>query len=351
MKHSNIKSVCILRLTALGDCINAFGVVNAIHENYPDVKLRWVIDSRFASLFISNDSPIVPLAPVDIKKKGILKSVFSLRKILNNEKFDVLLNMQTSIKASLLSTVIKASEKFGYDKGRRRECQGLFINRYITVPASPHVLSGFISFARSSGFENIIPKWDYHFTAEEIFKAKKLLPASEKLFVIAPASAKVEKNWTADGYIEVTQHAIDKGFNVVIVGSNGKQELELCNHIADSLHNNCTNLCGKTSLRILAAIISLSKLVLSPDSASMHLASSLNIPVIGLFAIHCPDRVGAWNFRKYEVSVYREMVARELGDKPYGWRYRVKNKDAMKEISPCKVIETFDQICADYLLT
>ena len=82
----------------------------------------------------------------------------------------------------------------------------------------------------------------------------------------------------------------------------------------------------------------------------MHLASSLNIPVIGLFAIHNPDRVGAWNFRKYEVSVYAQMAKAELGDKEAGWRYRVKNRDAMKSIDIRKVIESFDRICSDYSL-
>ena len=94
----------------------------------------------------------------------------------------------------------------------------------------------------------------------------------------------------------------------------------------------------------------MASVVISPDSASMHLASSLNIPVIGLFAIHNPDRVGAWNFRKYEVSVYAQMAKAELGDKEAGWRYRVKNRDAMKSIDIRKVIESFDRICSDYSL-
>ena len=70
--HSDKSSVCILRLTALGDCINAFGIANAIHEDYPEVKIKWIIDSRFSSLFISDGKPIVPMVPVEIKKQGLL---------------------------------------------------------------------------------------------------------------------------------------------------------------------------------------------------------------------------------------------------------------------------------------
>ncbi len=350
MTHSDNKSVCILRLTALGDCINAFGIVNAIHEDYPEVKLKWIIDSRFSSLFVSDGEPIVPLAPVEIKKQGLFKSVMSLRKEMKTDRYDALLNMQTSIKASLLSTAVKATDRFGYDAERSREGQSLFINRRIDKPETPHVLSGFISFARTAGFEGIKPKWNYHLTEDEISTAKELIPQDRKILVIAPASAKAEKNWTAEGYTQIGQYAVEKGFHVVIVGGKGSLETELCNRIADNLKDNCTNLCSKTSLRILAAVISLASVVISPDSASMHLASSLNIPVIGLFAIHNPDRVGAWNFRKYEVSVYAQMAAAELGDKDAGWRYRVKNKDAMKAIDIRNVIESFDRICSDYSL-
>lgn len=348
--HSENNTVCILRLTALGDCINAFGIANAIHEDYPEVNLKWIIDSRFSSLFISEGKPIVPMAAVEIKKQGLIKSVISLKKELKNEQYDVLLNMQTSIKASLLSTAVKAKQKFGYDAERSREGQCFFVNRRIDKPDTPHVMSGFISFARSAGFEGIEPKWNYHLTENEVNSAKELIPQDKKILVIAPASAKAEKNWTTEGYTEVGKYAVGKGFHVVIVGGKGALEAELCSRIADNLKEQCTNLCGKTSLRLLAAIISQASVVLSPDSASMHLASSLNIPVIGLFAIHNPDRVGAWNFRKYEVSVYAQMAAAELGDKEIGWRYRVKNTDAMKAIDSKKVIEVFDRICKDYSL-
>lgn len=39
-----IKSVCVLRLSALGDCINAFGLANALHETYKDLDVHFVID-------------------------------------------------------------------------------------------------------------------------------------------------------------------------------------------------------------------------------------------------------------------------------------------------------------------
>lgn len=341
-------SICVLRLSALGDCINAFGLVNALQQHDTNLDISYLIDKRFASLFIKdNGDSIVPLIPVDIKKQGLIKALWNLRKEQKEIKFDALLNLQTSIKASLLSTAIHAKDKFGYDKERRREGKRLFINKIVKSPDNPHVLAGFMAYAKAIGIDNLEPCWDYDLSDDEMATASALLPDG-KIFCIAPASAKKVKNWTVEGYSAIAQYAINKGFKVVLLGSNSSVEQYLCSEIVKSIDGNCTNLCGKTNLRTLAAVIKLSKLVLSPDSAAMHLASSLNIPVIGLFAIHNPKRVGAWNFKDLEVSVYEKMAKQELGDKEITWRYRVKNENAMKEITVESVISMFDKAVTKY---
>ena len=164
-------SICVLRLSALGDCINAFGLVNALQQHDTNLDISYIIDKRFASLFIKdNGDSIVPLI-----------------------KFDALLNLQTSIKASLLSTAIHAKDKFGYDKERRREGQRLFINKIVKSPDNPHVLAGFMAYAKAIGIDNLEPCWDYDLSDDEMATASALLPDG-KIFCIAPASAKKVKN-------------------------------------------------------------------------------------------------------------------------------------------------------------
>ncbi|MGN0915372.1 MAG: glycosyltransferase family 9 protein [Succinivibrio sp.] len=347
----NCSDICVLRLTALGDCINAYGMIHAIKKSYPNANITWIIDSRFASLFRDQNSSIkVNLIEVNPKKDGLLNAYLKLRKELSTKKFDVLLDMQTSIKASIFSTAIKAQVKIGYDDDRRREFQGLFINSTITPPDSPHVLSGFMSFARSSGFDISSPLWDFYLTDEEIQNACELTGDESKIFAVAPASAKAEKNWTAEGYAKVIDHAIDKGFKVILLGSSSRSEIDLSNRILElsDKSEQVVNLMGKTSLRVLAAVISKCALVLSPDSAAMHLASALNVPVIGLFAIHDPDRVGAWNYRALEVSCYKQLKDLELKGGEGNWRYRVKTPNAMTHITSEMVLSAFDRTVTDY---
>ena len=110
--QNNTRNICVLRLSALGDCINAYGLICAMKKASENISVSWVIDSRFASLFVdSNGNELVDLIKADIKNQGILKTFVSLRKRLKHKRYDYLLNIQTSIKASILSLCIKAKTK------------------------------------------------------------------------------------------------------------------------------------------------------------------------------------------------------------------------------------------------
>ncbi|MBQ9275010.1 MAG: glycosyltransferase family 9 protein [Succinivibrio sp.] len=349
MFDSNLKSLCVLRLTALGDCINAFGLIGALRQTRPELELCWIIDERFASLFRdARGQDLVELIPVSFKKHSLPRVIWQLRHTLKTRHFDALLNLQTSIKASLCSLAVRAPLKLGYDAQRAREGQSLFTNLKVPSPRSPHVLAGFMAFAQCLGQGELTPYWDFKLSQGELDDIKTQLPA-QRLFTIAPCSAKAVKNWTADGYAALAQYALQRGFAVILCGSNAEHEREMCHKINYQCANNCLDLCGKTNLRQLAALLKLSSLVLSPDSAAMHLASALGTPVIGLFAIHNPQRVGPWKFMDLNVSVYEQQSRLELGDKGIPWRYRVKNEQAMQLINPEQVKNAFDLACRKYL--
>ena len=79
--QNSTRNICVLRLSALGDCINAYGLICAMKKASENICVSWVIDSRFASLFVdSNGNELVDLIKADIKNQGIIKTFFSLRK-------------------------------------------------------------------------------------------------------------------------------------------------------------------------------------------------------------------------------------------------------------------------------
>ena len=341
------KRIALLRLSALGDCINAFGFIGGLQRAYPKFKLTWIIEERFAPLFYDHDKdPLVPMIEVPLKKQG-LKALLQLKKELKQQHFDYLFDLQTSFKASLTAACIPAKVKYGYDKERAREGQTLFTDVKVPSPESPHVLAGFLAFAKAAGLGEIEPYWDFALQDNERDYAKSYFD-SDRIFLIAPASAKAQKNWTVEGYAEIGRYAHEHGFTVGLLGGSARYEAALCSAIEKELKVPCVNLCGRTSLRELLAVVSVGSLLLAPDSGTMHLASALHTPVIGLFAVHNEQRGGPWNFPDLCVSVYHELAAKELGERAVPWRYRVRAEDAMTRITPDMVKAKFDYAAANY---
>ena len=143
MSHSPLftslpKSLCILRLSAVGDVCHALAVVQHIQRYWPQTKLTWIVGKTEMGLLSGIEG--VELVPYD--KKSGWKGVWNLWMFLKNNQFDALLNMQTAFRASIISLGIQAKYKIGFGKKRSREGQWLFVNRRVQDPETPHGFCG-----------------------------------------------------------------------------------------------------------------------------------------------------------------------------------------------------------------
>ena len=316
-------SLCIIRLSAIGDVCHTLAVVQAIQRKYPDAEITWIIGKTEAMLM--QDLPNIRLIPFD--KKSGWKGIFTIWKQLSHKRFDFLLNMQTAFRASILSLGIKADKKMGFNKDRAREMQWLFTNQKVEQTTSPHVLDGQMMFAKAIGVTDLTPKWQLPISVETVEKAKQWLDPMRKNVVISPCSSKAEKDWLIERYADIANWLIAQNINVILVGSPAKRELEMTACI-QQLALDVQNLVGKTSLKELAALLKLADLVISPDTGSAHIASIQGTPVIGLYAIHNPRRTAPYNDQQNVISVYDEVVQTYYG-KPWQalpWATKAKSK-------------------------
>src|SRR5690554_7577634 len=123
-----MNSICILRLSAIGDVTHVIPVVLSLQEQLPNVKITWVIGKIEAKLI--GDLPGVEFIIFD--KKAGRADYAELRRKMKDRKFDALLHMQVAFRANLAAACIPAKLKIGYDKARSKDLHGLFINRRIT---------------------------------------------------------------------------------------------------------------------------------------------------------------------------------------------------------------------------
>ncbi|BFU61333.1 glycosyltransferase family 9 protein [Rodentibacter abscessus] len=330
------KSLCILRLSAVGDVCHALAVVQRIQAYYPETKITWIVGKTEATLL--EGIPNVDLVIYD-KKTG-WKGVFNLWRQLKNERFDALLNMQTAFRASVLSLGIKAKYKIGFGKKRSREGQWLFVNRRVNDPVSQHVLDGFMAFAEYIGVPKDAPTWQLAVSEHDRQFVQQFIDPSRKNLLISPCSSKAEKDWLVERYAEVANIANQHNVNVIFCSAAAKRELEMVEKITALCDFTPINAAGKTNLKQLAALIGKVDLVLSPDSGPAHIATTQNTPVVGLYAYHNPRRTAPYHNLANVVSVYEQNVLREFG-KPSSelpWATKLKGKNLMAEIQVEEVI-------------
>ena len=334
-------SLCILRLSAIGDVCHAIAAVQAIQRAWPSTKITWVT-GRLEAQLLQHITGIEVL--VFDKKKG-LKAYRTLYKNLKNRKFDALLHMQAALRSSIVSLLIRAPIKIGFDKERAKDGQWLFTNRKIEKSTTAHVLDGFMNFVKKLGITDIEPKWTINIPNEAIKKAQDIIN-NKKTFMICPAASKAYKNWTNDGYLAVAKHALENDFNVLICGANTKLEHDFANYIISHTQQKVTSLIGQTSLIELLALIDKSSLILAPDTGPAHMATMVGTPVIGLYAHHNPNRTGPYHDLQNVVSVYEYFINKETHKtlEQLPWRARVKDSEAMQHISIEQVLAVFDSI-------
>ncbi|BBM65894.1 glycosyl transferase [Vibrio alfacsensis] len=319
--------------------------MQAIQKQWPEAHITWITGKLEAQLLKAIDGVEV----IVFDKKAGLNGYKALWKQLKGREFDALLHMQYAIRASLATLGIKAKYKLGFSSDRSQDFQTLFTNVKVPSPTSLHVADGLMAFAHQIGVPKSELTWSLSYSEQDKTWATQEIGTNNPNLLIVPGASKAYKNWNADGYVDVINHAREKGWNVILAGSPAKVEVDLADDIQSKLSKPCLNLVGKSSILQMLALIDEVEMVIAPDTGPAHMASAMNTPIIGLYAHHNPVRVGPYHYLKYAVSVYEESIFAETGktSQELNWRTRAKDEKAMDRISSESVISMFDRVVED----
>lgn len=337
------ESLCILRLSAIGDICHTVPVVNTLRAALLDTRITWVVGAVEAALV--GDMPGIDFVVFD-KNRGA-GALRDLRRQLGGRRFDVLLHMQAALRASIISRLIRADRRIGFDRRRARDGQWLFTNERIDPRERQHVMDGLFGFAEALGIHERHYVWDIPLTeADRVFAAEQV-PVAGGTLALSPCASSVSRNWRADRYAAVADYAAKRfGLRIVLTGGPSDVEKRIGEQVARAMRHDCTNLIGRTSLKQLLAVLERCVALVTPDSGPAHLGTAAGIPVLGLYAVSNPERAGPYFSRHWVVNRYPENVRRYYG-KPVEevpWGARVRLSDGMDIISVDHVKEKLDAL-------
>jgi len=337
------QSFCLLRLSALGDVCNCVPLIRAIHRTWPESPVTWIIGKSEYGL-------VEDLAGVEFivfDKRAGWAGVRDLRRQLAGRRFDVLIQAQASARANLLSLLVRADRRLGFDRLRSREGHGLFVNERIAAVPFQHQADAFLEFGRYLGADTENPDRRLPIPDAARQFAKDHQPKARRAVLISPASSHSARNWNVAGYAEVGDWIVrETGRPVILIGGPSTTEMELADAIATAMTEEVVNLVGQDTLKQALAMIDRAACLLTPDSGPAHFGAALGTPVVGLYAATWSRRSGPLGSLDHCVDRF-DQAARQFTGKPaqsLRWGKRLEYPGVMDLITADQVIERLQRI-------
>ncbi|HHW4679314.1 MAG TPA: glycosyltransferase family 9 protein [Xylella sp.] len=341
-------SLCLLRLSALGDVTHVLPLVRTLQRKLPEARLHWIIDTYGSKLLNGLDG--VHWHVYD-KRTGLAGMRALRAELVPVGYFDALLHMQVALRANLLSAFVAARHRIGYDRNRSKDLHGLFINQRIPEHPGIHVLDTIGNFCKPLGIVQHEVRWDLPVSEEaRSWALAQWSDDGRPVLIISPCSSQIHRNWKAERYAAMADHAAAQGWRIVLCGGRSTVERQTADMIIAQTRAPLLDMVGKDTLKQLPALLERADLVMTPDSGPMHIANALGKKVLGLHAASNPRRSGPYSDVRYCVDRYDAAARRYLG-KPSNtlkWGTKIECDGVMDLVTVKDTIAAFERYRTDY---
>src|SRR5260221_4138551 len=280
---SDLTSVLVFRLSALGDVIHTIPFMVSRKKALPTANVGWVVDRPYRDLVRTVAG--VETIRVSMKKWGraFVSSrgeMFAARASMRG--FDVAVDFQGLIKSASLAWVSRARVRYGFDRDAIREGPaGVFLNRRVSVDPALHIIEQNLALAAAVAPSiDGVPEVDFTpFAADPSGKLRELNDS----VVLVPGAGRPDKQWPPERFGEVARRIGDR--RVIAVWGPDEESLAAATGCA---------VAPPTDLRELAWLLKHARLVIAGDTGPLHLAAALGTPVVALFGPTDPRRNGPY---------------------------------------------------------
>ncbi len=262
--------VLILRLSALGDVAMTLPVIYSVARRYPDAEFTLLTRPFFRRLFIDAPSNLSFVEFKDTSFGGLLRLIGQLRR----QGFTAVADLHDMLRTRLIRASVGAPRVETVDKARR-------LRRELTVDKSRRFQPSYIEryrevFARL-GF-------DAELTFRSLFADSD---ATRSGIGIAPFARYATKTYPPEQMEQVARMLTDLGHDVYLFGARGDEAEQLG---AWARRNpRLRVLAGTLSIEEELRAISRLRVMVSMDSANMHLASLVATPVVSVWGSTIPQ--------------------------------------------------------------
>ncbi len=281
--------IAIVRLSALGDIIVSAVFLAAIKECLPNAQIEWFVDERFSAI-LEHSPYIDKLHPIALKSAlttfNPLK-IFKLFKSLRAYEYDIIIDMQGLVKSALITQMLKAPKKVGFDYASAREgLSAFFYSQKVSIAYDEPILKR--NFTLLSHALNL-PKNEISESLSSRFKvfsyqdspkidALNLNQNKPKILFVLETS-KINKTYPIERFKELALAL--ENFQICLLWHANEDK---ANALYGALkHQRDVLLLPKLTLNEVKALLFKMDLIIGGDTGITHLAWALQKPSITLY--------------------------------------------------------------------
>ena len=340
--HDSPASLLVRATNWLGDAVMTTPALAAVRAGFPDARIVLLARPLVADLFRHHpDVDEVMIYERPGRHEGVLGRL-RLAGELRRRRFDGALLLQNAFDAAWIAFLGRIPERAGYPTDGRR------ILLTLPVPLTPgilerHEVEYYLCLLDGLGIPRPVPA-ALKLTVTEGERAAMAtrlaslgIAQGAPLVVINPgATYGSAKRWYPDRFAAVAEAlSAEWSAKVVVVGSTA--EAPLAGEIEAATRNPPVNLAGKTTVRELMALLSLSSFLVTNDSGPMHIGAALGVPLVAIFGPTDWRRTSPWTDRARVVRV-------DVDCSPCMLRVCDRGHECMLGVTPGMVVDAARQL-------
>jgi heptosyltransferase-1 len=376
LRAMRFRRILIIKPSAVGDVVHTLPVLVKLRARYPDAQIDWLITPENADLIrhhwaLSNAIafPRKEYSQFGRSWSATLGPIRLLARIAR-ARYDLVVDMHGQFRSAAFTLASAAPVRIGFDRPRghravkttprrhgpatgvprahgwtgAREGSWVAYTHRIAIPTlDVHAVDRYLWLAPMLGLDDSPPDFRITLPPQAIPSVERLLSeggvGGRPLAVLVPGTIWETKHWHVAGFAEVGRYLMASGMDVVVAGTHrdrprGQAIVEGCPGARD--------LCGRTSVAELVALIRRAAACVTNDSGSMHIAVAEDRPVVSVFGPTNPVWIGPYG-RPYAVASAEVACGpcylRRLRDCP-------KDHLCMKEVTAAMVIERLGRVLA-----
>lgn len=277
----------IVKLSSIGDVVHALPVATALKRASPRTRISWAVESWTAPLVCGHPAidRVVVFPPMTGRAigPGGARAFRRALQDLRAEPFDAILDLQGLARSALISRMARGHVRLAR-QGQREGAH--LVSRAVPLPAPPaHAVDEYLALARFLGAAPEPVRFDLPVRSGAVVSVEDLLhrhgiSRADPILVVAPSTAKGWRRWPPERWATVIDWLAGEG-SVVLSGRADQRRYH--DAILERTRTRVACLTGETTLEELVALLSVARLLVAPDTGSVHIAAALGTPVVALF--------------------------------------------------------------------